>query len=153
MTTGHQKIFTEAQQGLLTAVLNRIIPAENKFPGAGDLGLADFVESVVAQSNKLRRLFIEGLAQVEISADVREGKEFLELTDAARDETLQEVEAQHPQFFEALVRQCYNGYYTSPQIFELIDYRRLGPGEYIPRPLEESLLELQRQRAPFWRQV
>jgi hypothetical protein len=152
MTTGPQ-IFTEGQRELLTAVLNRIIPAEDKFPGAGDLGLAGFVEGVVAQSSKLRRLFIEGLAQIEITAVGKEGKEFLGLTDAARDQTLREVERQHPQFFEALVRQCYNGYYTSPQIFELINYRRLGPGEYIPRPLEESLLELQRQRAPFWRQV
>jgi Gluconate 2-dehydrogenase subunit 3 len=152
MTTGHQ-IFTQAQRELLTAALNRIIPAEDKFPGAGDLGLADFVESVVAQNNQLRRLFTEGLAQVEITAAGREGKEFLELDDAARDETLREVEAQHPRLFEALVRQCYNGYYTNPQIFELVDYRRLGPGEYIPKPLEESLLELQRQRAPFWRQV
>jgi hypothetical protein len=152
MTIGHQ-IFTEAQRELLTATLNRIIPAEGKFPGAGDLGLADFVESVVAQNNKLRRLFTEGLAQIEIAAAGREGKEFLELADAARDKILREVEAQRPQFFEALVRQCYNGYYTNPQIFELINYRRLGPGEYIPKPLEESLLELQRQRAPFWRQV
>jgi hypothetical protein len=152
MTIGHQ-IFTESQRELLTATLNRIIPAEDKFPGAGDLGLADFVESVVAQNNKLRRLFMEGLVQIEIAAAGREGKEFLELADAARDEILREVEAQHPQFFEALVRQCYNGYYTNPQIFELINYRRLGPGEYIPKPLEESLLELQRQRAPFWRQV
>ena len=152
MTIGPQ-IFTEAQRELLTAVLNRIIPAEDKFPGAGDLGLADFVESVVAQNNKLRRLFTEGLAQIEIAAAGREGKEFLELADAARDKILREVEAQRPQFFEALVRQCYNGYYTNPQIFELINYRRLGPGEYIPKPLEESLLELQRQRAPFWRQV
>jgi hypothetical protein len=152
MTTGRQ-IFTEAQRELLSAALNRIIPAEGQFPGAGDLGLAGFVEGVVAQSNQLRRLFNEGLAQLEITAVGREGKGFLELADAARDETLREVEAQHPQFFEALVRQCYNGYYTNPQIFELINYRRLGPGEYAPRPLEESLLELQRQRAPFWRQV
>jgi hypothetical protein len=152
MTIGHQ-IFTEGQRELLTAVLNRIIPAEAKFPGAGDLGLVGFVEGVVAQNNQLRRLFIEGLAQIEITAVSKEGKEFLELDDAARDETLREVETRHPQFFEALVRQCYNGYYTSPQIFELIGYRRLGPGEYVPRPLEESLLELQRQRAPFWRQV
>src|SRR5688500_20180977 len=111
MTTGPQ-IFTEGQRELLTAVLNRIIPAEDKFPGAGDLGLAGFVEGVVAQSSKLRRLFIEGLAQIEITAVGKEGKEVLGLTDAARDQTQREVVGEHRQCLWAVVHTVCNGYDT-----------------------------------------
>ena len=152
MTTG-SRIFTEAQRRLLTEVLNRIIPAEGEFPGAGGLGLAGFVERVAGQSARLRRLFTEGLAQIEIAAFRQHNAQFSELSDGARDSTLREIQTQFPEFFTELLRQCYNGYYTNPRIFELIGYARPAPEEYRPKPFDESLLEPQRQRAPFWRQV
>jgi hypothetical protein len=149
------QVFTEAQRELLAAALNRIIPPEGPLPGAGDLGLVDFVESVVGRDTRLRRLFHDGMAQVQIAAAHREGKEFSQLSAAAQDATLQEVEASLPEFFEALVRQTYNGYYTSPRIFQLIGYSPPNPQPkgYQPELLDERLLEKQRQRAPFWRQV
>ena len=63
MTTSKQ-IFTEAQQLLLTSALNRIVPAEGKMPGAGDLGVLEFVEKVVAPDPKLRRLDLQLLAMI-----------------------------------------------------------------------------------------
>jgi len=149
------RVFTEAQRGLLTAALNRIIPPEGALPGAGDLGLVDFLGRVVDRDNRLRRLFNDGLAQIEIVAQRRQGKEFSRLSGTAMDATLQEVEASLPQFFDALVRQTYSGYYTNPEIFQLIGYSPPGPQPkgYQPELLDESLLEKQRQRSPFWRQV
>jgi hypothetical protein len=147
------EVFTQSQRELLTAVLDQLIPAHDEFPGAGQLGLAEFVEHAVAGNLKLRRLFLEGLAQIDIAAGRQAGREFAELPDNARVLVLQEVEAGRPLFFEALVRQCYNGYYTNPQIFQLIGYHRIPPQEYRHPPFDESLLEPQRQRPPFWRQV
>jgi hypothetical protein len=152
MTTSHQ-IFTEAQRELLTSVLNRIVPAEGQFPGAGDLGVADFVEQAAGQSTSLRRLFIEGLTLIEITAVQWQGKEFSGLSGSAQDAVLKEVETRDSIFFDTLVRQCYNGYYTSPEVFQLIGYHRQLAHEYKHQPFDESLLELQRQRPPFWRQV
>ncbi len=149
------RFFTEAQRELLTAALNRIIPPEGPLPGAGDLGLVDFVEGVVDRDTRLRRLFNDGIAQIGIAAARRQGKEFSRLSEAAMAATLQEVEASLPEFFEALVRQTYNGYYTSPRIFQLIEHSPPNPQPkgYQPELLDERLLEKQRQRAPFWRQV
>ena len=45
------QIFTEPQRQLLTATLNRLIPAQGDFPGGGDLGLAAFVERAVSQES------------------------------------------------------------------------------------------------------
>jgi hypothetical protein len=147
------RLFTEAQQGLLTAALNRIIPAEGKMPGAGDLRIMEFVEEVAAPDPKLRRLVNDGLAQIVIVAARQSGQEFPELGKDVQNGVLREVQARQPEFFEFLLRQCYNGYYTNPQIQDLIGYQRPAPREYEYKPFDESLLEPQKQRAPFWTQV
>jgi len=152
MTTSNQ-MFTEAQRELLTSVLNRIVPAEGQFPGAGDLGVAEFVEQAAGESTGLRRLFIEGLTIIAITAMQSAGKEFVELSSGAQDAVLKEVETRNSSFFDTLVRQCYNGYYTNPEVFQLIGYQRKLAHEYNHQPFDESLLEPQRQRQPFWRQV
>ena len=152
MATGN-RVFTEAQRDLLAGVLNRIIPPEGTLPGAGDLGLADFIEGVVATQPQLRRLFINGLAQIGITAGRQGTTEFQALADESKDAALKEVEASNPEFFEALVRQTYNGYYTDASIFQQLGYPETKPVGSPPELLDESLLEQQRQRAPFWRRV
>ena len=152
MATGN-RVFTEAQRDLLAGVLNRIIPPEGTLPGAGDLGLAAFIEGVVVEQPQLRRLFINGLAQIEITAGRHGTAEFQALADDGKDAALREVEASKPEFFEALVKQAYNGYYTDATIFQQLGYPEPKPGGTPPELLDESLLEQQRQRAPFWSRV
>ena len=153
MTTS-QRLFTQAQRDLLTGVLNRIIPAEGSLPGAGDLGVVEFVETWVSKDNQLRRRFNQGLAQIEITA-AAQGRGFLELSGPAQDVVLKQVESEQPQFFDALVLHTYNGYYTNPRVFQLIGYiqsAQAAQGQP-PELLDLRLLEKQQQRAPFWRQV
>jgi hypothetical protein len=150
MTTS-QRIFTQDQRELLAAVLNRIIPAERELPGAGDLGAAEFVEDWVARDNVLRRLFTQGMAHIQITA-ASQGGAFLELSGAVQDAVLRQVESEQRPFFEALVLQTFNGYYTNPRVLQLIDY---DPSAQVqpPQLLDTRLLEKQRQRAPFWHRV
>ena len=152
MTVSNQ-IFTEAQKSLLTVALNCIIPEEGRMPGAGDLGVIEFIENVVAPDPKLRRMVIDGLSQIVVVASVQYGQEFGELDRYGQNEALKEMQVQQPVFFDFLLRQCYNGYYTNAQIQALIGYQRPSPSEYEYKPFDESLLEPQRQRAPFWTQV
>ena len=152
MPTSRQ-IFTESQRVLLIMAFNRIIPAEGDFPGAGDLGLADSLEQTIGRTEKSIRMFLEGLAQIDITAVQEQGMEFSRLSAAEQDETLQSVEQSYPAFFNGLKRQCYNGYYTHPLPQELVGYSQAEPSEYRPAPFDESLLEPQKQRAPIWRQV
>ena len=154
MTTGNQ-LFTDQQRQLLKAALDRIIPSEGELPGAGDLGIADFVEQAVARDPGQRRLFNDGLAQMEIAGVRRGHSSFVDLSDEQQDEALREVEANHRIFFENLVRQCYNGYYTNLTVFDAIGYN-LPSVPVVGAKLElldESLLEAQRQRPPFWTRV
>ncbi len=150
MTTS-QRIFTQAQRELLAGALNRIIPAEGGLPGAGDLGGAEYVEGQVAKDNGLRRLFTQGMAHMEITA-AGQGGAFWELSPAAQDTVLKQVERAQPQFFEALVLHTYNGYYTNPRVLQIIGF---NPADQVqpPQLLDTRLLEKQRQRAPFWHRV
>jgi hypothetical protein len=152
MTTG-TNIFTQEQRDLLTAAYNRIVPAQDKFPGAGDLGGAQFVEQVAAKNIALRRTFGEGLARLEIAAARRGSSGFTGLSPDEQDNTLREVESESPVFFREFVRQCYNFYYTNPEVFELIGYKMPDPQDYQPVPFDESLLEPVRQRGQMWRPV
>jgi hypothetical protein len=152
MTTGIG-IFSQEQRDLITAAFNRIVPAQDQFPGAGDLGCAQFVEQVVSKNIPLRRAFGEGVAHLEIAASQRGSEGFAALSPEAQDDVLRQVEREHPAFFRELVRQCYNFYYTNPEVFDLIGYTMPEPQDYQPLPFDESLLEPVRQRGQMWRPV
>ena len=58
-------------------------------------------------------------------------------------------------FFAALIEHTYRGYYTDPRVYTAIGYTHRPPqplGHELPL-FDPSLLEKQRQRAPFWRRV
>ena len=140
---------------MLAAVLNRIKPANDQMPAAGDLGIGSFIESVAVGNTNLIRLFNEGLTEIAVAAGQNPTQSFKSLSNAAKDELLKTVEADYPAFFDQLVLQTYNGYYTNPEVFKAIGYelpKNPEPGA-LPELLDESLLDQQRQRKPFWKKV
>ena len=145
------QIFSQNQMQTLAAAMNRIIPADGDMPAAGDLGLAKFVERAAAESPGKIRLFTQGLATIEVTCSQLSGKSFPESTEQDQLQILQSVEFSNAVFFDELVRQTYNGYYTNPGVFQTMGYSNSQPdisGQ--PDLLDESLLERQRQRPPFW---
>ena len=95
------------------------------------------------------------MTQVDILAGHHNANGFAALDRQEQDAVLKELEESNPAFFDELVRQTYNGYYTNLQVFERLDYAppTKEQAERQPELLDESLLEEQRKRAPFWRQV
>ncbi len=150
-----QQVFSPAQRELLDAVLDRIIPPQDNRPGAGSLGIGDFVESVAAGEPGLTRMFVQGLAAIEIAAAEQAPNGYAAMSNEQKDETLRSVEASHAGFFEQLVLQVYNGYYTNLTVFESIGYTLPSVPESGAKLdlLDENLLEAQRQRPPFWTKV
>ena len=154
MTTKKQ-IFSPAQRLLLIGVINRIIPARDSLPGAGDLGLAAHIEDVAAGTPELTSLFNSGLAQIDVATGRDSAEGFEALSNSAKDELLRSIEAANPVFFDQLVLQTYNGYYTKPGVFDIIGYTipKLAPPGSQPELLDVSLLDQQRRRGPFWKRV
>ncbi len=150
-----KQVFSPAQRSLLTGVINRIIPPKDKMPGAGNLGIAAFIEDAAATTTGLTRIFNEGLAQIAVAAGPDPSNSFEGLSDTAKDDLLRSIETTNPAFFDQLLLQTYNGYYTNPEVFEMIGYEKpkLAPPGAHPELLDVSLLDQQRNRQPFWKKV
>jgi len=147
--------FAAAQRELLVSVLNRIVPAAGAFPGAGDLGVASYIDRVVGQSAALRRLFAQGLVQITLMSQAQYAQPFTMLLEGQRDAVLRQVETTAPEFFEVLVTRTYSGYYSHPTIVRLLGMEGRPPqprGHHL-EPLDLSLLDNIKQRQPIYRQV
>jgi hypothetical protein len=147
--------FVASQQTLLSHMLNRLIPATDDFPGAGDLGVTSYVDTVVGRSVELKRLFAEGLTHIALASQALQGQEFIALADDQKDAVLRQVETLYPVFFEALVQHTYSGYYSHPTVVRLLglEARPPQPRGYHLEPLDFTLLDNVKQRGPLYRQA
>jgi len=134
--------FSDVQLELVTQVLNRIIPANDRMPGAGQIAVG-FLDGIIGRSASLKRRFGNGLFRIQAQAQQTHSKNFTSLSDAEKDVVLHQVETAEEEFFDTLVRQTYNGYYTDPRVVELLGLEvrppqpkghQLDQGDF--RPLE-----------------
>lgn len=143
------------QETLLGAVLNRLIPAADGMPGAGDLGIIATIDRTLAAYPYLRRLFSDGLVAIEVESGHQSQTGFIGLDGDGQDAVLLAVERAFPAFFAALIDHTYRGYYTHPHVYQAIGYGHRPPqplGHELPL-FDPAMLEKQRQRAPFWRKT
>jgi hypothetical protein len=147
--------FTEPQRELMLHVLNRLVSAGNGFPAAGDVGVVEYLDSVVGTSVVLRRRFTEGMTWIEIAGQKEGSTGFADLPDARKDEVLRQVESELPEFFVSLVKQTYNGYYTNATVLELLgpEVRPPQPFGHDVEPGDLSLLEDVRKRGRAYRLI
>ena len=148
-------VLNGEQEALLGAVLNRIIPEADGMPGAGDLGIIATIDHTLASYPTLRRLFCDGLVEIEVESARQAQSGFIGLDGDRQDAVLRTVERAFPAFFAALVDHTYRGYYTHPHVYQAIGYTHRPPqplGHDLPL-FDPAMLEKQRQRAPFWRQT
>ena len=159
---GGLRFFSEVQSALMESVLNRIIPSDDKYPGAGDLGLVAYIDKVMfdpiylAQHDKsLRRIFTEGMNQIEICAANKFQGEFVSLVPDQQIAVLKTIEEELPEFFNALITYTYNGYYTDYRILKIC-----GAPARPPQPLGHKLsnsdlssTELVKSRGAIYKEV
>jgi hypothetical protein len=140
--------FDATQRALLRSVLNRLIPPSETMPGAGELDVAATIERTLSESPRLRRLFLEGLANIQIAAS----QNFVDLDPATQTGHLQQIEQAQPAFFDALVEHAYRGYYLEPAVQRAVGWQHPPQpvGHTLP-PFDPALLWQQRRREPFWR--
>lgn len=152
-------VLNEDQRTLLTAVLDRLVPARAGLAGAGGLGGAAVLDRTLAASPALRRLFFEGLTAIDVASvgnnTTSPSRGFAALSPEEQQMALRSVESALPSFFAALVDHAYRGYYTRPEVHRLIGHESRPPqphGHHLP-PFNVALLDRQRQRLPFWRRT
>jgi Gluconate 2-dehydrogenase subunit 3 len=143
-----------AQRDLLAAVLDTLVPTGGDFPGAGVVAL-DHVLATAAASADLESLLVRGLELIEATARAAGAPGFARLGVDDRETILRSVERSHADFFEALVRHTYDGYYGHPTIVTRLG---LDPGPLHPRGHQIEVLDvpdLSRviARGPFYRRA
>ena len=137
----------------LAAVLDELIPARDAtLPGAGGLGVAEYVEARLADASAL---ISAALADLDDAARDRGAADFADLSSEERTPLLAEVGARHPGFVEGLVFHAYNGYYQNPRVAVAIGLR---PGPPYPDGYELEagdlgLLDAVRERGKLYRDV
>ena len=85
--------FTSDQMKLIEVVVNRLIPADDLGPSAGEAGLPVYLaRSFAGHLSSDRSAFSEGLAAIESAARARHNSAFGELSPAQQDEFLTAME-------------------------------------------------------------
>ncbi len=141
------KVLTLEERSLLTAVLNRIIPADRLMPGAGDIGVVNFIDDALVAAPHLRAHIVGLLTKLQIlggSPDVSE---------AALDVLLHRIEHEESDSFDLLVQATYTGYYGHPRVLDALGWMR--PEEVASKlgPFDVTLLETVRTRGPVQKHV
>jgi hypothetical protein len=139
---------------LLRQVLDAIIPpsSDGSFPGAGELGVGERIEEMLAEQPDFARTIEEGLASIGRLAESRHSSGFGALSEAEREGLLHEAEAAQPASFGALVMCAYLAYYSDRRITERLGVRNPPqPEGYDLEPGDLSLLDPVRARPKLWR--
>lgn len=126
-----------AQRDLLALVLDVLVPASGGFPSAGAVAL-DHVLAVAAASTELDALLSRGLRAIEDAAGAGGAAGLAAVSADGRETVLRRAEESQAEFFEALVRLTYEGYYGHPQVAAQLglDPRPLHPRGHRVEPVE-----------------
>ena len=138
-------IFDEASRGAMIAVLDRLIPAVENIPAAGAMGVADDIERLVTTEDRF------GLALRRFMAMLP--NRFSGLSGDAQDSCIADIETSRPAEFALVLEISYLAYYSRPDVHARIGWPTgpLQPRGFDLPPFDESILEVVRQRPPFWR--
>ena len=145
--------LSPSHRDMLDAVVDLIIPPGDGVPGAGEAGVAEHVEGIAGVTPQSRALLTNGLKVIEATSGGSYSKEFVGLPDREKTEVLEQVALQHPEFFAALVRETYSGYYSNPDVLRAkrLPLAAPQPEGYEVEPFDEALLEGVRQRGKAYR--
>ena len=140
----------------LACVLDLLIPpsADGRFPGAGELGLAGYVDALVRQRPELMPLLAQGLTWLDAGAERRGAHGYADLAREARLALLQELAASLPGFVPTLLFLTYTGYYRAPRVMEALglEARPPFPKGHDLGEADFSLLEPVRRRGKLYRE-
>jgi Gluconate 2-dehydrogenase subunit 3 len=147
--------FTGDQRRAIDRVLDEIIPPshDGRMPGAGQLGLAGYVDRALRSMPELRAMFVESVSGLDTIAGRRHARRFADLAAPEQAEVINEHASSEHAFPPILVLHAYSGYYQHARVLEALGLGASPPHPkgYVMQPNDLSLLDPVRQRAPMYR--
>ncbi len=142
--------FSAEEQRTLTSVLDEIIPpsSDSTLPGAGELGVATYIDQALQKASELRPMITQGLAELEDLAQQRYGQAFPDLSREQKVALLNEQT-----FMLPLTLHAYAGYYQNGRVVEALglEARAPHPKGYEMGANDLTLLENVRRRPKSYR--
>jgi hypothetical protein len=142
--------FSAADLRMLASVLDEIIPPrpDGRLPGAGQLGIADYIDAALRKVPEMKSMIVQGLADVDALARRRHGSGFAALS---REEKVQLLNEQG--FVLPLTFHAYTGYYQDARVVAALglEARPPHPKGYHMEPTDLALLDPVRQRPKTYR--
>ncbi len=150
-TTTTQPI-SAAQVRTLASVLDEIVPPSDdaRFPGAGALGLAAYVEQTMAHTPDLHQMTMQGLAALDRLVQAKGAESFTALCRADRLAMLHALTTTEPAFLPTLTFHTYVGYYQHERVLEAL---HLDPRPPYPKGFEMPPSDLTTLLAPVRRRA
>ena len=138
------------QEKVLDAIMDRMIPAIEDLPSAGQMGLTAEIIRLAAKQKRFEDLFNSATEAFESNSPY-----FLTSSTSVQDENLKSFESNNPDLFNTIRTIVYIVYYKDPRVHTRIDWngRAPQPQGYEMDPWDESVLVNARKRQPFWRKV
>ena len=141
---------TDVNEKVLSALLDRLVPAVGGLPAAGKMGLAPDVIRLARRQDRFWGLFCGAMESF-----ISQNPSFVELDGDGQDRAIASFEMESPAHFGVLRDISYIVYYKDPAVHERIGWesRPPQPDGNVMAPWDESVLENIRKREPFWRRV
>ena len=148
MTTNTSNINID--KNLLAAILDRLIPAVDDLPSAGQMELPGEIVRLSGQQARFQKIFVNAM-----EAFATANPDFASLTGAEQDDATRAFESDSPELFDSLLTISYIVYYKDERVHKRIGWsaRTPQPDGNEMEPWDESVLENMRKRKPFWRTV
>jgi hypothetical protein len=115
------KALTASQYAALDALVDAIIPTDERSPGAREARVADYIDLLLSEADaEMRQQWVDGLAAVEAAAAAQAGAPVAKLSPRQLEALLAAISTNERQpqtaaehFFVAAKRAAVQGYYTS----------------------------------------
>jgi len=144
-----------AEQDILRAAMDQIIPAGDGMPAASAVGGVEYLNRLSSQHSDIRADLERSLTAVQQLCRHQLGKDFIAISQEDRLETLKRLEKQQPDTFTSLRDYVYESYYTQPQVWKLIGYEFYPTNAAGPKmkPFDESVLAEVKKMPKLYREV
>lgn len=149
-------LLSEHEFRTVRLLADLIIPPEDGLPGAAGAGAAEFIDLLANNNEKLKQIWLSGLAWLDHESRRRGGQSFVDAPPAVRQQILDDISfrknstpelAPGIQFFEWARRMVVDAYFTSPAGVKMLGFvGNTGMSEFkVPKaPLDYALA-----RSPF----
>jgi len=144
------RAFSDEDKRVLAGVLDDIIPPspDGRMPGAGEIGLAGFIDDALRAAPELRAMVLQSLSALDALARRRTSQAFAALPRADQAALINELASSEDAVPPVLILHAYAGYYQHPKVVAALglEPRPPHPKGYEMAPDDFSLLDPVRRR-------